>query len=312
MNLNDLKQLQDCCRDQAAFEQLKQLWEDIHQSVEKTQQQLEQQIAQQQALSRVMHKIAEGLDLKLILDAAVAEVRHLLNADRAAIFRLYPDLDSPNLDCTSGYDSNWNTGEFVAEAVLPDYPSVLALRENNFVVQPTGRIQVSETTQTQAIADTDSVNSAKAELEIFNLLQIRADLAIPITQGKALWGLMYVHQCSEARQWQPSEIEFVSQMASQLSVALQQAELLKQNQQQSAELTQAAEALQQNQAQLLQSEKLSCLGHLVAGVAHEINNPVNFIYGNLVHASCYAQDLIEILTRYQQELPSPRDRKSVV
>ncbi|MGA9383081.1 MAG: ATP-binding protein [Phormidium sp.] len=59
------------------------------------------------------------------------------------------------------------------------------------------------------------------------------------------------------------------------------------------------------QAQLLQSEKMSSLGRMVAGIAHEINNPVNFIYGNLVHASDYVTDLLDILASYEKELTQP-------
>ncbi|MBV6623377.1 MAG: PAS domain-containing sensor histidine kinase [Rivularia sp. (in: Bacteria)] len=63
--------------------------------------------------------------------------------------------------------------------------------------------------------------------------------------------------------------------------------------------------LQKAQAQLVQSEKMSGLGQLVAGVAHEINNPVNFIYGNLSHANNYAQSLLEIIEIYRQKYPQP-------
>lgn len=66
-----------------------------------------------------------------------------------------------------------------------------------------------------------------------------------------------------------------------------------------------SQALQQTQLQLVQQEKLSSLGQLVAGVAHEINNPVNFIYGNLAPAQEYAQNLFELLQLYQTELPQP-------
>ncbi|MFB2939494.1 response regulator [Aerosakkonemataceae cyanobacterium BLCC-F154] len=63
--------------------------------------------------------------------------------------------------------------------------------------------------------------------------------------------------------------------------------------------------LQQTQLQLIQSEKMSTLGQLVAGVAHEINNPVSFIQGNLTHAESYIQDLLSVLQLYQENFPSP-------
>ncbi|QIZ71698.1 sensor histidine kinase [Oxynema aestuarii] len=71
------------------------------------------------------------------------------------------------------------------------------------------------------------------------------------------------------------------------------------------ELSEALHELKHTQAQLIQSEKMSSLGQMVAGLAHEINNPVNFIYGNLEHAKSYTQDLLELLGIYQQEYPEP-------
>lgn len=71
------------------------------------------------------------------------------------------------------------------------------------------------------------------------------------------------------------------------------------------ELQKTLQQLQQAQAQLIQTEKMSSLGQLVAGVAHEINNPVNFIFGNLVHVDSYTQDLLKLIQLYQQELTHP-------
>lgn len=70
-------------------------------------------------------------------------------------------------------------------------------------------------------------------------------------------------------------------------------------------LLQTLRTLQQTQAQLIQSEKMSSLGQLVAGVAHEINNPVTFIHGNLPYVNDYVSDLLDLLSLYQQRYPDP-------
>ncbi len=71
------------------------------------------------------------------------------------------------------------------------------------------------------------------------------------------------------------------------------------------ELQQTLKELQATQTQLIQTEKMSSLGQMVAGIAHEINNPVNFIHGNLHYARQYAEDLLELVQLYQQEYPDP-------
>ncbi|MCU0543107.1 MAG: PAS domain-containing protein [Oscillatoriaceae cyanobacterium Prado104] len=70
-------------------------------------------------------------------------------------------------------------------------------------------------------------------------------------------------------------------------------------------LRQTLQDLQQTQAQLIQTEKMSSLGQMVAGVAHEINNPVNFIHGNLAHLSTYTHNLLKLIELYQEQYPHP-------
>lgn len=81
--------------------------------------------------------------------------------------------------------------------------------------------------------------------------------------------------------------------------------IAKQTRSQEAAIQHYIQELQQTQTQLIQTEKMSSLGHLVAGIAHEINNPVSFIHGNLSYADGYMQDLLELIYRYQVEHPNP-------
>jgi two-component system, NtrC family, sensor kinase len=71
------------------------------------------------------------------------------------------------------------------------------------------------------------------------------------------------------------------------------------------QLSQTLDQLRHTQAQLIQSEKMSSLGQMVAGVAHEINNPINFIDGNLDYMAQSIQSLFDLIYLYQNHYPDP-------
>ena len=75
--------------------------------------------------------------------------------------------------------------------------------------------------------------------------------------------------------------------------------------QKAIDLEAALQQLHKTQSEIVQNEKMSSLGQLVAGIAHEINNPVNFIYGNLVHAARYTEEILELLNLYQKSSSAP-------
>jgi two-component system, NtrC family, sensor kinase len=98
----------------------------------------------------------------------------------------------------------------------------------------------------------------------------------------------------------------LTKQRSQLRSALQIKENLAEiAEAQSRKLEKALKDLQNTQTQLIQTEKMSSLGQLVAGVAHEINNPVNFIHGNIKHATDYAENILALLSFYQETYPDP-------
>jgi len=95
------------------------------------------------------------------------------------------------------------------------------------------------------------------------------------------------------------------EVLARISNQLVQRQLFQQTQSYAQQLEQTLNELKKTQAQLIQKEKMASLGQLVAGIAHEINNPVSFIYGNIALAADYARDLVRLLKLYRHHYPQP-------
>jgi GAF domain-containing protein len=250
---------------------------------------------QQQVLFDVVTKMRESLDVPKIFKTATRETGRVLNTDRVVVFQ---------------FNKDWG-GEFVG-----DYEFVTAQWQhlnffnmgqwNDACLQETqgGRFIKGELL---CVDDIHTFGHAPCYVEVLQQLQVKAYLITPIFVGSQLWGLLAAYQHSSPRHWQPLEVGFFSQVGAQLGVAVQQADLLAQTQSQAEQLSQTLNRLQNAQTQLVQTEKMSSLGQLVAGVAHEINNPVSFIHGNLTPLSDYADNLLELLSLYQQYYPNPEE-----
>lgn len=133
----------------------------------------------------------------------------------------------------------------------------------------------------------------------------KSELLAPIQTRSQSVGMFACGHLQTVHNWTDREIGLLAAVTDQLAIAIDQATLYAQSQAKSQELEQTLRELQRTQSQLVQSEKMSSLGQLVAGVAHEINNPVNFIYGNLSYADEYTQSLLRLLALYQKHYPNP-------
>ncbi len=212
MNSEILAKLRGFCIDEVAFEQLKQLLNDEVQPLKQEISQAHFLIEQHKALVRAIARLRSPLDLETIFRATAIEVRQLLNADRVGMFCFYPDC-------------GWNDGEFVSEDVDSAFASTMAQKVHDRCFGDRFAIHYQQG-RVQAVADIYNAGLSDCHIQILAQFQIQANLVVPLLQGQKLWGLLCIHQCSAPRQWQETEIEFVSQIASHLGVALQHAELL--------------------------------------------------------------------------------------
>ncbi|TVP60556.1 MAG: GAF domain-containing protein [Nodularia sp. (in: Bacteria)] len=155
-------------------------------------------------------------------------------------------------------------------------------------------------------------------------------LCIPMINQSKLLGIIYLENNLTIGAFTRDRLEVLKLLTSQAAISLENAMLYKNlaqaNEQleeynhtleekvtartveineKNQSLQQALQELKRTQSQLIQSEKMSSLGQMVAGIAHEINNPINFIHGNITHTSEYVEDLLDLIAVYQQEYPHP-------
>ncbi|HEY9809267.1 MAG TPA: GAF domain-containing protein [Halomicronema sp.] len=248
-------------------------------------------------LFRLANQIRNSLDLNTILETAVHEIRNLLVIDRCHFLWYLPHPETPSLMVTH-------------EARNADLPSLLSdcpPQHIDFLAMKIQKLEVMRVDDVERETTLDENTHS-----LLTSLGMTSQLLLPLETRAGQLGAVVCSHCSGPRPWRDSEVELLEAVVNQLAIAIDQAELYAQThaaalaaQTQAQQLSEALHNLKQTQAQLVQSEKMSSLGQMVAGVAHEINNPVNFIYGNITYAKSYIADILSVLNLYQKLYPKP-------
>ncbi|MEH1901210.1 MAG: ATP-binding protein [Nostoc sp.] len=205
--------------------------------------------------------------------------------------------------------------------------ALLVVQEGNLVVEAVATINqgvmlVSVPLSTSEGIPITLVNSVKRSLKtvVFDDVTAQTDfiadpyfmqqqpksvLCTPIlNQGKII-GLLYLENPLTIGAFTRDHIEVIQLLCAQAAISLENARLYQESQNYGQQLERSLQELEQAQLQMVQNEKMATLGNLVAGVAHEINNPIGFLEGSLNNAEEYTQDLLAHIQSYQQHHPTP-------
>ncbi|MGL5035557.1 MAG: PAS domain S-box protein, partial [Microcystaceae cyanobacterium] len=231
-------------------------------------------------LSTIAKRIRQSLDLEEILTTTVEEVRSLLNCDRVLIYRVYPQ----------------GTGRAIAESVGEEWQKVLEIMfpEEVFPLEcyePYYQGKIFALDDRRGTPESGIIRECL--VDFLKSIEVQAKLVVPIVQTDCLWGLLIAHQCSEPRHWEDWEIQFLQQLSTQLSLAIQQSLLLQQLQLELTERQQMEKqliAITQLQKGILDGANYSIISVNIDGIIQSFNKGAEKLLGY------QAEDLIGLET----------------
>jgi two-component system, NtrC family, sensor kinase len=242
----------------------------------------------QTLLNQISNQIRNSLDIDAIISNALSATRAFLKVDFCSFGWFTIEAET----------SYW---DIIQQSKHDDLPSALGRYSIDWV-GPVDQILFEKNLLT---IDDVSQYPEPIHRKFLESIHCQSELLFLITTQSQRMGILICTHHFGQHAWTDREVDFLQSICGQLAIAISQADLYQQSQAKSQQLEETLKKLKETQSQVIQSEKMSSLGHLVAGIAHEINNPVNFIHGNITHAHHYTQDLLDLIQRYQTTYPTP-------
>ncbi len=219
---------------------------------------IQEQLERDRLLAKIALRIHQSLDLNEIINAAVTEVQQFLKADRVVLFEVKSTKVTKIVAESVDNNCNYWMGDRVSSESLM---SNLKIKKNKI----------------QAVADIEQTDLAIEQITNLQQKQVKAFLIVPISQDGQLWGIMCTQEYSGTREWQPSEIDLLQQIATQLAIAIQQAQLYQQVQTLNTDLErQVQERTAELEQKVKELEQLNILkDDFLSTVSHELRTPLS-------------------------------------
>ncbi|MCT0204818.1 PAS domain-containing protein [Synechococcus sp. CS-602] len=188
--------------------------------------QLQNRIDRESIIAKLSEKVFQTLDLDMVLQTIVKEVRNFLKADRVVVFQA----------------NSIGKEAVAAEAVGSEWKSFLSepINDPSFVEN---YIDNSQRERNPLATDGHNANISPGHVELLKKYQVQSNLVVPILNDGQLWGGLIAHHCAAPRQWQALEIDLLHQLSTQVSVAIRQAELYQEAQRELVERSRTEEVL---------------------------------------------------------------------